>query len=172
MIPFLYRLYELLLHAWQVPILTLPSLSAMHITTFGCIHAIGTRRHGVHDKLRAYKVLPFGLVNAPATFQRLMNAIIEKIGACRLSRVTHQLTQMICIILFYTEWQTHLDNIRNTLPILRQYGIYLGIKKCCFGVGEIPFLGFRSTCNSITIDPKRTKTLQQLLYCTITHKCE
>lgn len=73
----------------------------------------------------------------------------ETIGSSRSSAYLDD------IILFDVEWQEHLANIRNAMSFLQQHGIYLGIKKCCFGVEEIAYLGFHISYDSISIDPKR-----------------
>lgn len=122
--------------------------------------------------LYQYKVLPFGLRNAPATFQRLMNMIIKDIGIGRASAYLDD------IVLFDTTKDRHLENLRHTLNVLSRYGVFLKIAKCEFERGEIRYLGMKISKHNITIDenrltkvreltpPKDVTSLQRFLGCT------
>lgn len=90
-----------------------------------------TTNYGLYQ----YRVPSFGLINAPATFQRLMNTIIKEIGIIQSSAYLDD------IMLFNAERQEHLTNLATTFKILQRYGVYLKIKKCHLKGGKYNTLG-------------------------------
>ena len=101
-----------------------------------------------------YTVLPFGLCNAPATFQRLMNEVLrEEID-----------DGLVCVymddVLIYSETEEdHKTHLRRVLGKLRQHRLYLKKKKCEFAVEETEFLGHLVGRNGIRPDPKKTQAV-------------
>ena len=86
--------------------------------------------------LYCYKVMPFGLKNAGATYQRLMNKMFRKqIGRNMEVYVDDMLVKS-------KEELTHLDDLKETFTTLRQYQMKLNPSKCAFGVAWGKFLGF------------------------------
>jgi hypothetical protein len=85
-------------------------------TTF-CTH------HGHFEFL----VMPFGLCNAPSTFQALMNDILD-----------NYLWKFVLVffddILIYSRtWEDHLQHIRQVLALLQLNSVFLKKSKCSFG---------------------------------------
>ena len=86
--------------------------------------------------LYCYKVMPFGLKNAGATYQRLVNKMFSKqIGRNMEVYVDDMLVKS-------KEELTHLDDLRETFATLKQYQMKLNLGKCVFGVALGKFLGF------------------------------
>src|SRR5947199_5898883 len=83
-----------------------------------------------------YMVMPFGLANAPATFQAYIN------------RALAGLVDITCIvylddILIYSDDPTmHRQHVAEVLSRLRRHGLYAKLSKYKFGVDEVEFLGF------------------------------
>ena len=78
--------------------------------------------------LYCYRVMPFGLKNAGATYQRLVNQIFNKqIGRNIEVYVDDMLVKC-------KEEESHLDDLRETFNMLRQYSMKLNPFKCAFGV--------------------------------------
>ena len=83
-----------------------------------------------------YKVMPFGLNNAGATYQRLVNKMFNKqIGRNMEVYVDDMLVKS-------KEELAHLDNLKETFATLKQYHMKLNPSKCVFGVALSKFLGF------------------------------
>ena len=83
-----------------------------------------------------YKVMPFGLKNAGATYQRLMN----KMFARQIRRnVQVYVDDMLVKSLREDD---HLEDLRETFDTLRSYNMKLNPNKCAFGVTAGKFLGF------------------------------
>ena len=86
--------------------------------------------------LFCYKVMPFGLKNARATYQRLVNKMFNKqIGRNMEVYVDDMLVKS-------KEAKSHLDNLQEIFDTLRKYWMKLNLAKCVFGVSLGKFLGF------------------------------
>ncbi|KAM1419555.1 hypothetical protein ACFXTO_023085 [Malus domestica] len=86
--------------------------------------------------LYCYKVMPFGLKNAGATYQRLVNSMFtEQIGKSMEVYVDDMLVKS-------KHANQHITNLSETLTIMKRYRIRLKPNKCAFGVGSGKFLGF------------------------------
>ena len=86
--------------------------------------------------LYCYKVMPFGLKNAGATYQRLVNKMFSKqIGRNMEVYVDDMLVKS-------KEELAHLDDLIEIFAMLKQYQMKLNPGKCIFGVTSGKFLGF------------------------------
>ncbi|KAL5580701.1 hypothetical protein UlMin_013143 [Ulmus minor] len=86
--------------------------------------------------LYCYKVMPFGLKNAGATYQRLVNKMFkDQIGKTMKVYVDDMLVKSL-------KTEEHIQNLRETFEILRRYKMKLNPSKCAFGVSSGKFLGF------------------------------
>ena len=94
-----------------------------------------------------YQVMPFGLSNTPATFQRYVNKILaEKLDIFIIVYLDD--------ILIYTKdpSQPHVEAVHWVLDHLRKYSLFANIKKCCFHQNEICFLGYVVSSKGISIE--------------------
>ena len=83
-----------------------------------------------------YKVMSFGLCNAPAIFQSVMNDIFEDVVG------KFVLVYMDDILIFSKDAKEHIEHVRQVLDILRRHQLYARIAKCAFQSPELKFLGF------------------------------
>jgi hypothetical protein len=82
-----------------------------------------------------FLAMPFGLSNAPATFQTLMNRILRKyIGV-------FVIVYLDDILIFSNTLDEHLQHLTTVLEILQQNELYAKPSKCIFGVSELEFCG-------------------------------
>jgi hypothetical protein len=90
-----------------------------------------------------YRVMPFGLKNAPATFQKLMARVLTGL----LGRYVH--VYLDDIIVYSRSYEEHVTHLRQVFERLREYGLRCANAKCRFGVQELPYLGhvIGSECN-------------------------
>ena len=98
-----------------------------------------------------YVKMPFGLMNAGATFQRAMDiAFLEEIG--------HFIVIYLDDITFYSKTdEEHLEHLRKVFEKCRRYGLSLNPKKTVFGLQEGKLLGHIISEKGIKIDPKRVE---------------
>ena len=97
-----------------------------------------------------YNRMPFGLVNAPAVFQSLMNRLVSELGH---DQIVCYLDDVIIPSRTITEG---LDLLQRYLDLLRKHGLTLRLDKCAFLHTEIDFLGHR--VGPTGISPGRQKT--------------
>ncbi|GFV02097.1 retrovirus-related Pol polyprotein from transposon opus [Trichonephila clavipes] len=82
------------------------------------------RRHLLPQGLYEFKVMPFGLCNAPATFERMMDNLL------RHFKWTMCLCYLDDIIVFSETFEDHLIRLRLVLKCLQEAGLKLNSKKC------------------------------------------
>jgi len=90
-----------------------------------------------------FNVMLFGLTNAPATFQRLME--------CVLAGLTYEqcLIYLDDVIVFNSSFDEHLRRLRNAFNALRK----LKLSKCSFTCTEVSYLGHIVSARGITPNP-------------------
>ena len=106
------------------------------------------------DGLFEFNVMPFGLHNAPATFQRAIQEIMRglnwKFVFCYLDDV----------IIFSRSFEEHVDHLRQVFDRLRQAGLKLQPKKCTFGQTEVKYLGHIVSKDGVATDPDKIKLVK------------
>ena len=83
-----------------------------------------------------FVVMPFGVSNAPATFQRLMNKVFAK------ELDAFILVYLDDILVFSRTKEEHLEHIRTALGRLRDAKIYARLHKCEFYKDKVEYLSF------------------------------
>ncbi|CAL2260015.1 unnamed protein product [Prunus armeniaca] len=103
--------------------------------------------------LYCYKVMPFGLKNAGATYQRLVNSIFAPlIGNTMEVYVDDMLVKSRTA-------DQHIPNLSATFTILKQYRMRLNPTKCAFGVAYGKFLGFMISQRGIEANPEKIQAI-------------
>ncbi|KAF0892823.1 hypothetical protein E2562_018617 [Oryza meyeriana var. granulata] len=102
-----------------------------------------------HDALYEFLVMPFGLCNAPTTFQALMNDVLRAF----LRRFV--LVFFDDILIYSSTWADHLRHLRAVLLVLRQHRLFVKRSKCAFGVNSISYLGHIISEASVAMDPAK-----------------
>ena len=103
--------------------------------------------------LYCYKVMPFGLKNVGATYQRLVNKMFNKqIGRNMEVYVDDMLVKS-------KEELAHLDDLKEMFTNLKQYQMKLNPSKCVFGVASGKFLGFMVSQRRIKANPEKVKAI-------------
>lgn len=82
-----------------------------------------------------YKVLPFGLHGAPATFQRTMNKLLWP-------HKEYAVAYLDDIVVFSSDWESHLPRVEAVLQSLRAHGFTANPEKCAIGLKEAKYLGY------------------------------
>ena len=104
-----------------------------------------------------YRVLPFGLKNAGATYQRLVNRMFQKqIGATMEVYIDDMLVKS-------TTADLHIAHLSEVFQILRNYNMKLNPAKCAFGVSAGKFLGFIVNHRGIEANPDKIKAVLDML---------
>ncbi|MGH0153042.1 UNVERIFIED_CONTAM: hypothetical protein FKN15_023917, partial [Acipenser sinensis] len=82
-----------------------------------------------------YKVMPFGLHGAPATFQRLMDKILRP-------HVEYASAYIDDIVIHSESWKDHVQKVEAVLNSLREAGLTANPEKCFVGLKEAKYLGY------------------------------
>ena len=107
-------------------------------------------RYGLYE----YLVMPFGLANAPSSFQNFINDILH-------GMLDEFCTAYIDDILIYSNSKKeHQSHVRKVLAALQKAGLQADIDKCEFHVTKISYLGLIISTEGIRMDPKKVEAVQ------------
>ncbi len=106
------------------------------------------------EGLFEFTVMPFGLCNGPASFQRLMQMV--------LSGLTWQkcLVYLDDIMVYSSSFDQHLKDLEAVFLWLTQHNLCLKIKKCHFARTSVPYLGHIVSSEGIAPDPDKIRAVQ------------
>ena len=98
--------------------------------------------------------MPFGVKNAPAVFQELMQALLH-------DHKTFSTPYMDDVIIYSDTWEAHLDHIRLVLESLRSAGLTANPKKCGWGGRHMEFLGHQVGGGKMSMPEHRSQALSK-----------
>ena len=101
--------------------------------------------------LYEFRVMPFGLCNVPATFQRLMQKVLTGLPFCSVYNVDD-------IIVFSDTWEEHMEHHRKVFARLRRVGLKLHPGKCRFARA---YLGHMVTSEGIGPNSEKVEAVQK-----------
>lgn len=104
-----------------------------------------------HDGHYEFFMMPFELINAPSTFQSLMNNVFRPY----LRR---------CVLIFFddifvysTDLQIHLTHLAIVFNTLRENSLFVNLKKCQFAVDRIEYLRYWVSAKGVEADPTKVE---------------
>lgn len=109
---------DLLKGYWQVPL----SARASDISAFV-----------TPDNFMQYTVMPFGLKNAPACFQKLVNTVLGNVPNCT--------AYLDDVVVHSAEWEEHMRSLRAVFQRLADASLTVNLAKCDFGKASVTYLG-------------------------------
>lgn len=104
--------------------------------------------------LYEFNRMPFGLCNAPATFQRLMDGIFGD------SNYQSLLLYLDDILVFGSTFEETLERLENVFKRLSQHGLKIKPEKCHLFKKEVKYLGHIVSAEGVSTDPDLTKDIQ------------
>ena len=105
------------------------------------------------EGLYEFKVMPFGLSNAPATFQRLMDLTLAGL------QWSHCLVYLDDVIVVGRTFEEHLDNLGLVLERLQNAKLKVKPSKCALFQDQVNYLGHVISSGSIATDPTKTSKI-------------
>jgi hypothetical protein len=123
---------------WQIPLAPNSKAKTAFVTDSG---------------LYEFNVMPFGLCNAPATFQRFMDATLAGLKWKNL------LVYMDDIIIFSSTFEEHLKDVEEVLNRLTDANVTLNQNKCEFCKEKIHYLGHVISATGIQPNPEKVASL-------------
>jgi len=101
-----------------------------------------------------YRVMPYGLVNAPATFQTMINEILREF-------LDQAVVVYIDDILIYSETvEEDIFLVRKVLQRLLEYRMAISLEKSVFHVKKVYFLGYVVATNGVTMNEKKVESIK------------
>ena len=85
------------------------------------------------DSFMQYTVMAFGMRNAPATFQRLMQRVLSGVANCEV--------YLDDVVVYSADWQTHVETLSVVFQCLQDASLTLNLAKCEFAKATITYLG-------------------------------
>ena len=94
-----------------------------------------------------FKVLCFGLTNAPGTFQNIMNNVLRDV----LGKF---------VLVYLDDIVKHYSHLNIVLHLLREHQLYANLSKCKFVQRELQFLGHIVGGQGLRVDPKKVSVVK------------
>ena len=124
--------FDLLKGYWQVPL----SEHAQEISAFV-----------TPDGLYQYTVMPFGMRNAPATFQRMINLVVSELEGCA--------PYIDDVVIYSHSWEQHVRQLGSVFIRLKEANLTVNLMKSKFCHAKVIFLGHVVGLSQVT--PVTTK---------------
>ena len=103
--------------------------------------------------------MPFGLKNAPAVFQRLMQRVLMDLNP--LYGPSFVSTYIDDTVVYASAFEAHLAHLRRVLDRLIQVGLKLKPQKCHFLCPEVDFLSYLITPQGIHPNPQKVAAVRE-----------
>lgn len=100
--------------------------------------------------------MPFGLRNAPASFQRVIDIILSS------GRFKYAIVYLEDIIVFSKNINEHLDKLETVLSILQSAGLTIKLNNCFFMPEYIEYLGHIVRPKELLVAPKTLYAVQKM----------
>ena len=106
-----------------------------------------------HEGHYEFLVIPFFLMNAPSTFQGLINSIFKPF-----------LRKIVLIffddrLTYSKSWEEHVQHVDRVLELLKEKQWYAKPSNFFFGVKEVEYLGHIVSHEGVNVDPKKIKVM-------------
>ena len=124
---------------WQVPVPVDSRPKTAFVTLFG---------------LYQFNVMPFGLQGAPATFQRLMDRVLQGLGEYSAAYLDD--------VVYSETWEEHLQHTSAVLQRLREAGLTAKARKCNFGSRQCVYLGHLVGSGHVQPEPSKLRAVRNL----------
>ena len=108
--------FDMLKGYWQVPLTQRAREISAFVTPSG---------------LYQYKVMPFGMKNAPATFQRMFNKLVRDIDGCE--------GYIDDVVIYSDNWSDHICQIKHFFQIMRERKLTINLMKSEFGKATVKY---------------------------------
>jgi len=105
------------------------------------------------DGFYEYKIIPFGLANAPTAFMRMMHKILHP-------HRRNTIVYLDDLLIFSGTLAEHKAHVEGVLEALRNVRLHLSEAKCVFGTLETSFVGFRVNKHSIHTEEKKVRAVR------------
>ena len=109
----------------------------------------------IGNGLWQFKMMPFGLCNVPATFERLMEQVLRGLN------LKTCLVYLNDIIVLGRLFEEHVQNLKEVFSQIRSAGLKLSPKKCFLFQTEVKYLGHLVMSEGVSTDPEKIKAVKK-----------
>lgn len=110
-----------------------------------------TTRYGLYE----YRAVPFGLRNAPAHFQRLIDRVVGDLqDVCAVTYIDD-------ILIYSSNHEDHKEHLKLVLQRLREFGLKANVRKCHFFKEEVEYCGHLVSKAGIRTDPAKVSAVSE-----------
>ncbi|XP_042144967.1 uncharacterized protein LOC121835094 [Ixodes scapularis] len=103
----------------------------------------------------AWRVMPFGLKNASATFQRIINGMLA-------AHREYACAYIDDLAVFSKTWEEHLQHLEKVLTAVAASAFRVNAAKCRFAKPEVEFLGHVVGSGKLNVDPAKVKAIEEI----------
>src|SRR5690606_27856869 len=100
------------------------------------------------------RVMPFGLRNAPATFQQFINQLFADFDFC--------CAYLDDIAVFSETWVDHLQHLSAVFQLLASRNVVVNFEKCSFAKPTVKYLGHNIGSGKHAPDPEKLKAIESM----------
>jgi hypothetical protein len=100
-----------------------------------------------------FLVMPFGLTNAPATFQSLMNSVLQPF----LRKFV--LVFFDDILIYSRSWSQHLRHLNIVLQALRDHHLHVKRSECAFATASVAYQGHDISADGVAVDSDKVQAV-------------
>ena len=104
--------------------------------------------------LYEFRVLCFGLTNAPGTFQNIMNDVLKDVVG------KFVIVYLDDIVVYSKDQAEHYRHLQIVLQLLREHELYANLAKCKFVQPELHFLGHVVGAQGLCVEPQKVAIVQ------------
>ena len=122
---------------WQIRM----AQQCKEMTTFVC-------RYGTYK----FEVIPFGLLNAPSIFQRMMDTIVRGLPFVRV--------YLDDVVIFSKTLEKHLGHPQQVFDVIEEAGLKLKLSNCIFAQAKIKWLEHVVDKSGIAVDPSKVEVIR------------
>ncbi len=107
-----------------------------------------------HEGVYQFKMMPMGLVNAPSTFQAVMNEVL------RGMTYRNAIVYIDDILLYDRDLTTHMQTLSEVFNRLRDADLKLQPTKCDWAAKEVRYLGHKISREGVSVDDSKIKVVR------------
>ena len=105
-------------------------------------------------ELYEFNVMPFGLCNAPSSFQRIMTIVLSGVTAD---------PYIDDIVIASGTFNQHVKDVQSVLDRLKEHSLRLQPTKCVFGADSVNYLGHIVSKSGLSPDPQKVNALKSMV---------